>query len=96
MTHETLLYFLGNEDIHLLTARTSQELRVDLQKFSGEKAYAKYSTFTVGSESQKYRLTVGGYSGTAGKNIYNSYQFNLSFILKILVKKSNKKIKIKV
>ncbi|XP_052706779.1 uncharacterized protein LOC128182222 [Crassostrea angulata] len=59
-------YWLGNEDIHLLTTKTSQELRVDLKKFSGEKAYAKYSTFTVGSESQKYMLTVGGYSGTAG------------------------------
>lgn len=66
MTHETLLYFLGNEDIHFLTTRTNQELRVDLKKFSSEKAYAKYSTFTVGSESQKYKLTVGGYSGTAG------------------------------
>uniref|UniRef100_A0A8W8IS25 Fibrinogen C-terminal domain-containing protein n=1 Tax=Magallana gigas TaxID=29159 RepID=A0A8W8IS25_MAGGI len=56
----------GNENIHLLTERTSQELRVDLKKFSGEKAYAKYSMFTVGSESLKYKLTVGGYSGTAG------------------------------
>eukprot|EP00105_Crassostrea_gigas_P021733 XP_011440976.2 PREDICTED: angiopoietin-1 [Crassostrea gigas] len=66
-------YWLGNEDIHLLTARTSQELRVDLQKFSGEKAYAKYSTFTVLSESQKYKLTVGGYSGTAGNDLeYNN------------------------
>uniref|UniRef100_K1RGK7 Ficolin-1 n=1 Tax=Magallana gigas TaxID=29159 RepID=K1RGK7_MAGGI len=61
-------YWLGNEDIHLLTTKTSQELRVDLKKFSGEKAYAKYSTFTVGSESQKYMLAVGGYSGTAEAN----------------------------
>uniref|UniRef100_A0A8W8IU46 Fibrinogen C-terminal domain-containing protein n=1 Tax=Magallana gigas TaxID=29159 RepID=A0A8W8IU46_MAGGI len=59
-------YWLGNEDIHLLTSKTKQELRVDLQKFSGEKAYAKYSRFTVGSESEKYKLSVGGYSGTAG------------------------------
>lgn len=54
------------------TTRTSQELRVDIKKFSGEKAYAKYSTFTVGSESQKYMLAVGGYSGTAGE--YTRYQ----------------------
>lgn len=59
--------FSGNEDIHLLTTGTKQELRIDLQKSSGDKAYAKYSTFTVGSESQKYKLTVDGFSGTAGK-----------------------------
>lgn len=59
--------FIGNDDIHLLTTRAKQELRVDLQKSSGDKAYAKYSTFSVGSGSQKYKLTVGGYSGTAGK-----------------------------
>eukprot|EP00105_Crassostrea_gigas_P000190 XP_011411909.1 PREDICTED: ryncolin-1-like isoform X1 [Crassostrea gigas] len=70
-------YWLGNENIHLLTERTSQELRVDLQKFSGEKAYAKYSTFTVGSESQKYKLTVGGYSGTAGDSL--EYQNGMNF-----------------
>nr|XP_034328001.1 microfibril-associated glycoprotein 4 isoform X5 [Crassostrea gigas] len=71
-------YWLGNEDIHLLTSKTKQELRVDLQKFSGEKAYAKYSRFTVGSESQKYKLSVGGYSGTAGDSLayHNGMKFS--------------------
>lgn len=59
--------FIGNEYIHLLTTRTKNELRVDLQKFSGEKAYAKYSKFSVGSESEKYKIVVGGYSGNAGE-----------------------------
>lgn len=36
-------------------------------EWTGEKAYAKYSIFSVGNEYQKYKLTVGGYSGTAGK-----------------------------
>ncbi|XP_052704320.1 microfibril-associated glycoprotein 4-like [Crassostrea angulata] len=71
-------YWLGNEDIHLLTAKTKQELRVDLQKFSGEKAYAKYSRFTMGSESEKYKLSVGGYSGTAGDSLayHNGMKFS--------------------
>ena len=60
---------LGNEVLHLLTSRTKQELRVDLQKFSGTKVYAKYSIFSVGSKSDKYKLTIGGYRGTAGKII---------------------------
>ncbi|XP_065923922.1 microfibril-associated glycoprotein 4-like [Magallana gigas] len=70
-------YWLGNEDIHLLTSKTKQELRVDLQKFSGEKVYAKYSRFTVGSESEKYKLSVGGYSGTAGDSLayHNGMKF---------------------
>ena len=42
---------LGNEALHLLTSETKQEIRVDLHNFSGEKAYAKYSSFSVGSES---------------------------------------------
>ena len=61
--------FLGNEALHLLTSGTKQELRVDLQKFSGKKAYAKYSIFSVGNKSDKYKLTIGGYRGTGGKII---------------------------
>lgn len=60
-------FFPGNEDIHLLTTRTKNELRIDLQKFSGEKAYAKYSNFSIGSESEKYKIAIAGYSGNAGE-----------------------------
>ena len=38
-----------------------------MEKFTGEKAYSKYSTFSVGTESQKYKLTIGRYNGKAGK-----------------------------
>ncbi|XP_034327992.2 microfibril-associated glycoprotein 4 [Magallana gigas] len=71
-------YWLGNEDIHLLTTMTKNELRVDLQKFSGEKAYAKYSKFSVGSESEKYKIVVGGYSGNAGDSLggHNGLKFS--------------------
>ncbi|XP_061175691.1 ryncolin-1-like [Saccostrea echinata] len=62
-------YWLGNEVIHSLTTRAKQELRVDLQNFSDKKAFAKFSTFSLGSESQKYKLKVDGYSGTAGKSL---------------------------
>ena len=64
-----MFHILGNEALHLLTSGAKQELRVDLEKFSGKKAYAKYSIFSVGSGSDKYKLTVGGYRGTAGKSI---------------------------
>ncbi|XP_062576796.1 integrin alpha-4-like [Saccostrea cucullata] len=59
----------GNDAIHTLTKDKNQELRVDLQSFSGEQAYAVYSTFYIGDENNKYILTVSGYSGTAGDSL---------------------------
>ena len=59
-------HWLGLINMHRLTASTPQELRVDLEDFQTNTAYARYSTFTVGSTSTKYRLLVSGYSGTAG------------------------------
>ena len=44
----------------------NNELRVDMQRFNGEEAYALYSDFSVGDENSKYQLTVQGYSGNAG------------------------------
>lgn len=64
-----LIIFIENDNIHCLTTRTKQELRVDVQKFSGAKKYAKYSSFSVASEAAKYKLTVWGYSGTAGNRM---------------------------
>lgn len=37
-----------------------------MSDFEGETRYAKYFTFFVGSPADKYRLTIGGYSGDAG------------------------------
>ncbi|XP_062591934.1 ryncolin-1-like [Saccostrea cucullata] len=59
-------YWIGNDAIHALTKDQDQELRVDLQRFNGDTAYAKYSTFYIGNEDEKYQLTVSEYRGTAG------------------------------
>ncbi|XP_078617524.1 microfibril-associated glycoprotein 4-like [Branchiostoma floridae x Branchiostoma japonicum] len=59
-------FWLGNDNLHHLTAQGGYELRVDLEDFEGNSAYAKYSNFSVEDEGHLYRLTVGGYSGTAG------------------------------
>ena len=40
---------------------------MNLEKFTAEKAYAKYSTFSVGTKSQKYKLIIGGYNGNASE-----------------------------
>lgn len=53
-------------NIHQLTKSSPQKLRVNLQRFSGEKGYAEYSRFAVGNENSKYKLTISGYSGNIG------------------------------
>lgn len=53
----------GLDNLHNLTTMTRMTLRVDLQD-KDESVFAKYSTFEVAKRN--YRLSVGGYSGTAG------------------------------
>ena len=62
-------FWLGNDNLHRLTATDDTILRVDLEDFDGNKAYAEYTTFKVADEADKYRLLIGGYSGTAGDSM---------------------------
>lgn len=62
-------FWLGNDNLHRLTAAGNVELRVDLEDFDGNSKYAKYTTFKVADEGDKYRLLIGGYSGTAGDSM---------------------------
>ena len=60
-------YWLGLASLHqMLQLNGANELRIDLKDYSGNSAYAKYSSFNVGNSSSKYKLTFTGYSGTAG------------------------------
>ncbi|XP_031558870.1 ficolin-1-like [Actinia tenebrosa] len=62
-------FWLGNDKIHRLTSRTASMLRVDLEDWNGVKVYAKYGSFSVGSEGSNYRLSVTSYSGSAGDSL---------------------------
>jgi len=55
-------FWLGLDKIHRLTKERSR-LRVDLEDFDGETAYAEYDLFAVGDEESKYKLSIGNYSG---------------------------------
>ncbi|KAG8534931.1 hypothetical protein GDO81_029894, partial [Engystomops pustulosus] len=60
-------FWLGNENIHLLTSTGSFQLRIDLEDFDNNHTYATYSDFRLGGESEKYPLYLGAFdSGTAG------------------------------
>ena len=60
-------FWLGLDKIHRLTKEESR-LRVDLEDFNGNTAYAEYSLFGVADEGSKYSLTLGTYTGEHGKN----------------------------
>ncbi|XP_044027878.1 tenascin-like isoform X1 [Siniperca chuatsi] len=59
-------FWLGLDSLHNLTAATRMSLRVDLRD-RDQAVFAKYSTFEVAKRN--YKLTVGGYSGTAGDSL---------------------------
>ncbi|XP_049725404.1 angiopoietin-4 [Elephas maximus indicus] len=59
-------HWLGNEVVHQLTSGADYSLRVELQDWEGNEAYAQYENFQLGSEGQLYRLSLSGYSGSAG------------------------------
>ncbi|XP_028628698.1 ficolin-1 isoform X1 [Grammomys surdaster] len=71
-------FWLGNDYLNLLTATGNQELRVDLRDFQGKTSYAKYSSFRVSEEQEKYKLTLGQFlEGTAGDSL--TKHNNMSF-----------------
>ena len=62
-------FWLGNDNLHRLTAADDVILRVDLEDFDGNTAYAEYTTFKVANEADKYRILFEGYNGTAGDSM---------------------------
>lgn len=72
-------FWIGNDRLHQLTASGRFKLRVDVEYRTGAKKYAEYSSFAVASESQKYRLSIYGYSGNMPVNALsqaNNYYFS--------------------
>lgn len=56
-------FWLGNDNIHALTTQGTSELRVDLVDFDGNKNFAKYSSFQILGEEEKYKLILGDFVG---------------------------------
>lgn len=59
-------FWLGLEKIYRLINTNSFKMRVEVEDWNGNKGHAVYSSFTVASESDSYRLDVSGFGGTAG------------------------------
>ncbi|XP_054356679.2 ficolin-2 [Pongo pygmaeus] len=72
-------FWLGNDNIHTLTARGTSELRVDLVDFEDNHQFAKYRSFKVADEAEKYSLVLGAFlEGSAGDSLtsHNNQSFS--------------------
>ena len=56
-------FWLGLDKIHRLTSSGKYKLRVDLEDFARNTYYAEYDLFEVASETEKYKLSLGTYTG---------------------------------
>ena len=66
-------FWLGNDNLHRLTAIANVTMRAYLKDFDGDIRYAEYTTFKVADESDNYRLLIGEYRGTAGDSTTGSH-----------------------
>uniref|UniRef100_A0A8W8JDR1 Fibrinogen C-terminal domain-containing protein n=2 Tax=Magallana gigas TaxID=29159 RepID=A0A8W8JDR1_MAGGI len=72
-------FWQGLKHINKFSAAGWSVMRVEMEDIVGYYGYAQYSTFHVGDASSGYRLTVSGYSGTAGYDalsIHNGRKFS--------------------
>ncbi|CAB1320040.1 unnamed protein product [Coregonus sp. 'balchen'] len=61
-------FWLGLSNLHKITVAGQYELRVDLRD-KGDAAYAQYDKFSISEPRSRYKVHVGGYSGTAGDSM---------------------------
>ena len=69
-------FWLGLDKLHQITQSGTWVLRVDLEDFNGDTAYALYDSFHIGDAASNYRLSISSYSGTAGDSMAGSYSLN--------------------
>jgi len=73
-------YWIGLENLHLLTSTGRYRLEAVVQAASDGQTYrALFETFLVADESNGYRLTAGGYSGTAGSSNIDTKSNGMKF-----------------
>ena len=69
-------FWYGLESMHCLTQRGQWEMRVDYQFNNKSWSYLHYNQFSVGSASEEYPLTVGGFTGVGTDWFNQSYPHN--------------------
>ena len=72
-------FWEGLDVIHHLT-QDGFTLRIDMKDLNGQKWFAKYRRFKVGTASDNYKLEISGYTGDAGDSL--SYHNGMAFSTK--------------
>ena len=54
-------FWWGNRNIHEMTSQGDYRLRIDLEDWNGNKKFAIYNNFIMGSAESGYMLTYSGY-----------------------------------
>lgn len=62
-------FWYGLVNLRTLGSSKANELRVDLEDWEGNTAYAKYAQFKIQGPDNNYSLILSGYSGTAGDSL---------------------------
>ncbi|KAL3832730.1 hypothetical protein ACJMK2_024346 [Sinanodonta woodiana] len=73
-------FWLGNQQIHMLTSQGWYELRIDMRRTNMHRFYAKYNVFSVASLNDRYRLIADGFSGSGGDSFSGQSGYRFSTI----------------
>ncbi|XP_013405895.1 fibrinogen C domain-containing protein 1-B-like [Lingula anatina] len=69
-------HWLGLQKMYLLNKNGNTKIRFDLWQFKDNKySYAEYKKFKLSDESDRYRLRIGRYSGTAGDSFHYGHYY---------------------
>ena len=66
-TYDVFL-LVGLRQLKIILSQGFYELRIDMSNLEGNTKYAKYGHIDIGDATKSYKLTVGRYSGTAGRD----------------------------
>ncbi|CAG2202173.1 Tenascin-R,Ficolin-3,Fibrinogen C domain-containing protein 1,Ficolin-2,Fibroleukin,Fibrinogen-like protein 1,Tenascin,Ficolin-1 [Mytilus edulis] len=62
-------FWLGNSKLYIITDQGRYELMVMIEDFKNNTAFARYKSFKIGDVFSNYKLSIEGYSGTAGNSL---------------------------
>jgi len=67
-------FWYGLKAVNCLTKMGQWELRIDFEFKNKTRSYLHYNMFKVGSASEKYSLTIGGFTGITPTDPFSTFQ----------------------